>query len=33
MNSEIMNSLPDFLETLGLDEEPMGLSIQIERLG
>ena len=25
MNSNIMNSLPKFLKTLGLDEEPMGL--------
>ena len=25
MNANILNSLPKFLETLGLDEEPMGL--------
>jgi len=32
MNINMMNSLPKFLETLGLNEEPMGLFIRIRNL-
>jgi hypothetical protein len=31
MNAQILKSLPDFLEVLGLDEEPMGLFYSNER--
>ncbi|MBT8356584.1 MAG: hypothetical protein KJO61_02320, partial [Deltaproteobacteria bacterium] len=31
MNQKILKSLPDFLEVLGLDEEPMGIFYSDEK--